>query len=55
MRSWINCKKPIFIIPGQNDFPAALDTLPMLESGFTDNMAIADIGRENGFNAVVTG
>jgi hypothetical protein len=50
-----NCRKPVFIIPGQSQFPAELDTLPMLASGFTDNMAIADIGRENGFNAVVTG
>ena len=49
------CKKPIFIVPGQNDFPAELDTLPMLASGFADNMAIANIGRENGFNAVVSG
>jgi len=50
-----NCRKPVFIVPGQSQFPAELDTLPMLASGFTDNMAIADIGRENGFNAVVTG
>jgi hypothetical protein len=50
-----SCTKPLFIVPGQNDFPAAFDTLPMLESGFADNMAIAEIGRTNGFNAVVTG
>jgi len=50
-----SCKKPIFVVPGQNEFPAALENLPMLETGFVDNMAIADIGRQNGFNAVVTG
>lgn len=49
------CKRPIFVVPGQNDFPAELDTLPFLPSGFPDNNAIADIGRQNGFNAVVTG
>jgi hypothetical protein len=50
-----NCKKPVFIVPGQSQFPAELDTLPMLPTGFKDNMAIADIGRQNGFNAIVTG
>ena len=50
-----NCKNPIFIVPGQKEFPAAFETLPLLPSGFKDNMAISEIGRENGFNAVVTG
>lgn len=49
------CKKPTFIIPGQSEFPMDLDPVPRLESGMMDNMAIADIGRQNGFNAVVTG
>jgi hypothetical protein len=50
-----SCKKPTFIIPGQSEFPMDLDPVPKLESGMMDNMAIADIGRQNGFNAVVTG
>ena len=49
------CKRPIFIVPEQNIFPAELETLPRLASGFTDNQTITDIGRQNGFNAVVTG
>ena len=49
------CKTPAFIVPGQDAFPAELDTVPRLDSGFMDNMTIADIGRENGFNAIVTG
>ena len=50
-----NCKKPLFIVPGQNEFPTAFETLPLLASGFKDNMAISEIGRQNGFNAVVAG
>ena len=50
-----NCRKPIFIVPGQNEFPAELETLPLLPSGFKDGMALTNIGRENGFNAIVTG
>lgn len=49
------CKKPTFIIPGQLEFPMELDPPPKLESGLMDNMAIADIGRQYGFNAVITG
>ena len=50
-----SCKEPIFIIPGQSEFPMALDPLPKLESGMMDNLTITDIGRQNGFNAVITG
>jgi len=49
------CRIPAFIIPGQIGFPEALETLPRLESGLVDNMALMDIGREHGFNAIVTG
>jgi len=45
------CRIPAFIIPGQIGFPEALETLPRLESGLVDNMALMDIGREHGFNA----
>ena len=39
-----NCRRPVFIVPGQSQFPAELDTLPMLPSGFTSGS-----GRVAGF------
>ncbi|MCG6908890.1 MAG: hypothetical protein LJE94_02060 [Deltaproteobacteria bacterium] len=49
------CWKPVFIIPGQPDYPEAYEKLPMLDSGLVDNMALIETGRDNGFNAVITG
>ena len=50
-----NCKRPTFIIPGQSEFPLELDPPPKLQSGMKDNMTIAEIGRQKGFSAVITG
>jgi len=49
------CKKPVFILPGQDDFPEEFVQLPVMKSGLMDNMVLMEVGRQNGFNAIVTG
>ena len=49
------CTDILFIEPGGADFPEALASLPLLDSGAIDNFSLAMTGRRFGLNAVLVG
>ncbi len=49
------CDELIVLDPYLQEFPEALKELPIKTSGFLDNLAISNIARSNGLNAVITG
>ncbi len=50
-----NCPTVIVLTPEDKDFPDMLTALPRDPSGRIDNMALANIGKQLGLNAIVTG
>lgn len=49
------CPALRLVHPGQEGYPDRLRELPRLKNGEIDNFAIAQIGRQNGYAAVMTG
>ncbi len=50
-----NCPSVIVVTPKDKDFPDMLTALPRDPSGRIDNMALANIAKKLGLNAIVTG
>jgi hypothetical protein len=51
----VSCPDNILVKPGDVKYPGDLVKLPTLASGWIDTLALAEIGRRLGFNAIVTG
>ena len=50
-----SCSDILFIKPGDAGYPDFLANLPINETGSIDNLGIAQLGRQNGMNAIVNG
>ena len=50
-----SCSEIILVKPGDPEYPDFLVKIPKHESGWVDTLALAEAGRQAGFNAIVTG
>jgi len=50
-----SCSDTLFVRPGDAGYPDFLINLPMNETGSIDNLSLAQLGRQAGMNAIVTG
>jgi hypothetical protein len=50
-----SCSDILLVKPGNDGYPDFLVKLPMNENGSIDNLGLAQLGRQTGLNAIVTG
>ncbi len=50
-----SCSDNLFVKPGDAGYPDFLVKLPRNETGSIDNLSLAQLGRQSGMNAIVTG